>query len=163
MKINFNNKLFTKKYISWINICYAKAEKVLNLGETDIEVNIAFVSNKEIKKLNSEFRNVDKVTDVLSFPQVDLKNFDLEKLNKKDFPFDINNETGNLILGDIYICASKVKKQHKEFGTSMQREMCYMSIHGLLHLLGYDHIEENDKKEMRKMEEKILGALDIVK
>ncbi len=161
MQINFNNKCFTKKFKSWIESCYKKAEQILKINNFRLEVNIAFVSPKKIKELNANFRNVNKVTDVLSFPQLD--NIDLLNLTKEKYPMDYNMETGNVMLGDIYICVKKVKNQSKEYQTTLQREMCYMSVHGLLHLLGYDHIEEDDKKAMRIKEEEILEALNIVR
>ena len=141
--------------------CYKKAEEILKINNFSLEVNIAFVSPKKIKELNSNFRNVNKVTDVLSFPQLD--NIDLFNITKEKYPMDYNMETGNVMLGDIYICVKKVKKQSKEYQTTLQREMSYMSVHGLLHLLGYDHIEEDDKKAMRIKEEEILDSLNIVR
>ena len=159
MNINFNNKFFTTKYKKWIETCYKKASEILKIDKFNLEVNIAFVSKQEIKELNLKFRNIDKITDVLSFPQID--KIDIMNLTANTYPMDVNIETGNVMLGDIYICVSKVKNQRKEYGSSMQREMCYMAVHGLLHLLGYDHIEDNDKKLMRLKEEKILKSLNI--
>ena len=161
MLINFNKKMFVNKYKNWIKKCFEEATMLLNIHDFKLEVNIAFVSNNEIKSLNKNFRGIDKVTDVLSFPVLD--NIDINNLSAEKYPMDVNNETGNVMLGDLYICVNKVKKQRKEYGTSMKREMCYMALHGLLHLLGYDHIEENDKKIMRKKEEEILSKLNIFK
>ncbi len=161
IKINFNNKMFTKKYRQWVERCYASAVKTLKIDKIPLEVNIAFIGKAQIKKLNNEFRNTDRVTDVLSFPQIIVE--DVSKLCVENYPHDINFETNNLMLGDLYICVSKVKSQSVEYGTGLEREMCYMAIHGLLHLLGYDHIEPEDKIKMRKMEEKILGKLQITR
>ena len=161
MKINFNNKLFTNKYKNWIAVCFEKAFEILGINKFDLEVNIAFVSVSKIKELNSTFRNINKVTDVLSFPQIE--NIDLLNISKSNYPMDVNMETGNVMLGDIYICVNRVKKQRKEYGTTLKREMCYMAVHGLLHLLGYDHMEENDMKIMRSKEEEILKKLNIVR
>ena len=161
MLINYNNKRFTKNFKAWIKTCYEKAEEILKINNFNLEVNIAFVSPKKIKELNSNFRNIDKVTDVLSFPQLD--DIDINNLTKEKYPMDFNMESGNIMLGDIYICVKKVKSQSKEYQTTLQREMCYMAIHGLLHLLGYDHIDDEDKKVMRLKEEEILESLNIIR
>lgn len=158
MQINTNKKC--DRYNSLIGETFKKAVNVLSLPN-DIEVNVAMVSSLQIKKLNKLHRNTNKVTDVLSFPtllppdQVGM-GLVIDKLAKEKFPLDVNHETGNIVLGDIYICLSRVKKQGKMFGHGFNRELCYLSLHGLLHLLGYDHITNEDKIEMRKVEEKIL-------
>ena len=156
-----NNGKCKDKYLEIVKNAYSKAEKVLNLPEF-LEVNVAFVSRRQIKKINHLHRNVNKVTDVLSFPTI--LPFDqvgmgliVDQLKKESFPTDINFETGNIMLGDIYICLGKVKQQSKEYGHSFERELSYLAVHGLLHLLGYDHMIDSDKKIMREMEERILA------
>ena len=104
-----------------------------------------------IKTINKEFRNIDKETDVLSFPM-------FEKEEIKNVKSKIPD-----VLGDIVISIDKVKNQAKEYGHSFERELSYMVVHGFYHLMGYDHIEEKDKIEMRKKEENILNKLDIKK
>lgn len=126
-----------------------------------LEINVEFVSRLKIKNINKNFRKINKVTDVLSFPNLELK-MPLEKtLIYENFSLDINPETGNIILGDIYIYYGRVKSQAKEYGHSVLREACYLFLHGVLHLLGFDHMEETDKVEMRKYEELILNKLNI--
>lgn len=123
------------------------------LGEdfSCVNVSVNFVGEEEIQRLNQQFRNVDRVTDVLSFPNLEkkadesLKNFEGEKVD------------GVLFLGDIVICKKKAKAQAKEFGHSEKREICFLALHGLLHLLGFDHIEKEDEKKMQTMAEKILA------
>lgn len=158
MLVNFNKKLFTKKFKNIINGNYENATKRLKLPQ-NLEINVAFVNGKQIRDLNREFRQIDKVTDVLSFPNL----LDLDKpriiedeLNIKNFPNDVNPETNNIMLGDIYICVSRAKKQSKEYGHSVEREMGYLAVHGLLHVLGYDHINDADKVVMRMREEEIV-------
>lgn len=156
-----NNGKCKDKYLNVVVDAYKKASKVLSLPEF-LEVNIDFVSKREIRKINAQHRKIDKVTDVLSFPTllpVDQYGMGLilDKLSKENFPTDINFETGNIILGDIYICLGVVKKQAREYGHSFERELSYLAVHGLLHLLGYDHMVDEDKKVMREMEEKILA------
>ena len=107
------------------------------------EVSVTLVTAEEIRRLNREFRDVDRETDVLSFPM-------LEEDEKEPVAY----------LGDIIICPSVICRQAKEFGTTYRQEMCLMAIHSALHLLGWDHMEENEKKEMFAKQEKILRALD---
>ena len=162
MNINFNNKILTKKYRQYIMDIYAKALDVIKPKCSDLEVNIAFVNKSEIHRLNKEFRGVDKPTDVLSFPTLDYqgendKIIPASKLTKENFASDVDMETGNIMLGDIYICLPVCFKQAREYKTGRKREVSYLALHGLLHLLGYDHIDDSDKKKMRAMEDKIFA------
>lgn len=152
------------KKLNYLKEQYAKIlEETIKVFKitSEIEVNVEFVSSFKIKRINSQFRNINKVTDVLSFPTLELKMPLKSNLTKEKCLMDVNPETGNIMLGDIYICFKKVKAQAKEYGHSINRESAYLFLHGILHLLGFDHIEENDKIEMRKYEEKILKNLDI--
>ena len=79
----------------------------------------------------------------------------------EDYPFDVDFSTGQLMLGEIMLCYKRAQEQSLEYGHSIQRECCYLVLHGLLHLLGYDHIDERDKALMREKEEKILSALGV--
>ncbi|MDD4437109.1 MAG: rRNA maturation RNase YbeY [Tissierellia bacterium] len=110
----------------------------------DIEVSVSFVTNEEIKELNREYRNVDNETDVLSFP-----------MNEE---FD-----GVTILGDIVISTQKIIEQASDFNHSLEREMCYITVHSMLHLLGYDHMCSDEKSHMREKEKRIMKALKIFK
>lgn len=166
MIINFNKKLFNKKYIEYINNAYIEALKILKIKCKDLEVNINFVSKKEIRELNAKFRNKDAVTDVLSFPNLLEPNktdmqLIVDKLDKKNFASEINPDNNMLFVGDICICKSIVYKHAKEYGNTKLREMVYMAVHGLLHLLGYDHIRDEDKAIMREMEEKIMTKVNL--
>lgn len=111
------------------------------------EVSLTLVSLEEIRELNRDYRDVDRETDVLSFPQFEYI---------EDMP-----EFGELCLGDVVICLDKVEEQAKEFGHSFERELIYLFVHSLLHLLGYDHMEEEEKKEMRQREEQVMTAIDL--
>ena len=166
MIINFNQKLFNKKYIEYINNAYIEALKILKIKCKDLEVNINFVSKKEIRELNAKFRNKDAVTDVLSFPNLLEPNktdmqLIVDKLDKKNFASEINPDNNMLFVGDICICKSIVYKHAREYGNTKLREMVYMAVHGLLHLLGYDHIRDEDKAIMRDMEEKIMTKVNL--
>ncbi len=118
-------------------------------------VNVTLTTPENIQKINNDFRNIDKQTDVLSFPM-----FEKEELEKI-----INIEENNIeienILGDIVVSISKVEEQAKEYNHSFERELSYMIVHGFYHLMGYDHLVEEDKFVMRKKEEDILNEVDI--
>lgn len=130
--------------------------------QTDVPLKIEciFVSDEEIRALNREKRGVDKVTDVLSFPE--LSNIKGKKILKKDFPFDLDEE-GALLIGSIAVCTKRAKEQAESYNHSYRRELHYLIVHGILHCLGYDHIEEADKEEMREKEEKILSVMGITR
>ena len=124
-------------------------------------MDISFVDKEKIRLLNREQRNVDKETDVLSFPTLNLK--PLVKINIKDYKDDIDQETKHLMLGDIIICEDVAKKNAQEYGHSYERELCYLIVHGFLHLIGYDHENEDDKKVMRALEEAVLRKYKITR
>ena len=125
------------------------------IEDSKLYITVTFTSPENIQKINKEYRNIDKATDVLSFPMFEKKELE-NKIQEKDFLHED-------ILGDIVISIEKVKEQAKEYGHSFERELSYMLVHGFYHLMGYDHIEEEDKKEMRKKEEKVLEKLKIVR
>ena len=136
------------------------SEVYKTLNQTDsLLAEVVFVSEGEIRELNNSQRGIDKVTDVLSFPTLD--NIRGKVLKIKDYPLEIDEE--RLFLGSIAICVKRAEEQAKEFGHSVNREINYLLCHGLLHLFGYDHIEENDKAEMRRLEELIMNNLRILR
>ena len=116
---------------------------------------VNFVSEKEIEALNKKFREVDRVTDVLSFPNLP------KKADQKLAEFDAEKFDGTLFLGDIVICKAQAKRQARQFGHSAKREICFLALHGLLHLLGFDHIEKADEKLMNSTAQKILSAFGV--
>jgi len=109
-------------------------------------LNIVIVDNEKIREINREYRGKDSVTDVISFA--------FEEVNDVDYE-DVR------FLGEIYISYERCKEQARDFGHSVRREFSYLAVHGLLHLLGYDHMNESDKKVMRALEEEILNEYDI--
>lgn len=131
---------------------------VLNLPE-NAKVNVNFVGPNKIQKLNKDTRNIDKVTDVLTYPYVNIKVG--ESLNLDDYKLDIDMSDNTLTIGDIFICVDRAKQQAQEYGHSVKREMCFLLCHGLLHINGYDHIEKKDAELMEKMQDKILNKLGI--
>lgn len=117
-------------------------------GRSDaVEISLSFVNAEEIQQLNSTYRNVDSVTDVLSFP--------LDE-DETLYPKDVQ-----LPLGDIVICMDRVFEQAEAYGHSREREMLYLCVHSLLHLLGYDHETEEEKRVMRGKEEDVMEALGL--
>ncbi len=110
----------------------------------DFEVSVSFVTNEEIKELNRDYRNVDCETDVLSFPM--------------DDEFD-----GVIILGDIVLSTQKIIEQANDFDHSLEREMLYLTVHSMLHLIGYDHMNSDEKRIMREKEKEIMKNLNIFK
>ena len=110
------------------------------------EFNIIIVDNEKIHEINREYRNVDRETDVISFALED--NMDV---NYKDFR----------LLGDIYISIDKCYEQALEYGHSRVREICFLATHGILHLLGYDHMNSDDEVEMFKLQDELLDGYDI--
>jgi len=161
MKINFSKHKIDKTLIERVQKVFDYAIDYLNIPCKELEVNIAVVNSFTIKKMNRQFRNVNKVTDILSFPfllQPNVGGMQLieEKLDKKNYLMFVNPESNNVVLGDLYVCFRKMKQQAKEYGTGIEREFTYLCLHGLLHLLGYDHMTEEDKKVIRKKEEDIL-------
>ena len=129
-------------------------------SDTDLSAEIVIVDEEEIRRLNREMRGIDQVTDVLSFPSLD--GIFGVKIESKNFPYEAD-EQGNLILGSIAICKKRAEEQAEEYGHSVFREMSYLAVHGVCHLLGYDHIDENDKKAMRKKEECVLKKMGAVR
>lgn len=120
-----------------------------NIDPDRVEISVTFVSTEEIRELNKVYRGNDSVTDVLSFPQYE----SLDEMNKD----------GVLCLGDVVICPEQALLQADEYGHSGERELVYLFVHSVFHLLGYDHMEEDEKTEMRELEEKIMSRIGLVR
>ncbi len=123
--------------------------------EFDAEISVTITDNDGIHKLNKQYRDVDSETDVLSFPMYD---FDKPGVFDED---ELALEPGAVVLGDIIISMDKVCRQAEEYGHSQTRELSYLTVHSTLHLLGYDHMTEEDKTVMRRREEEIMEKLGI--
>lgn len=122
-----------------------------NLLDSKLYLSVILTDPEHIKEINKEYRNIDKPTDVLSFPM-----FEKNELENVSF----ENEE---VLGDIIISIEKVKEQAIEFGHGFERELAYMVVHGFYHLMGYDHMIEEEKEIMRAKEENVLNKLEIVR
>ena len=136
------------------------ADKVLSYEECEeeYEISISLVNNEEMRSLNMEYRGIDKETDVLSFPMVE---FIDEALEKEDEDAEYIEE--EIALGDIVISMEKVLEQSEEFGHSFNRELAFLLVHGMLHLLGYDHEEGASQGEMFDKQELILKEMNLIR
>lgn len=123
----------------------------------DVDIEIDFLDQSEMQNLNKEARGVDSLTDVLSFPNLKVT---LPFL-KEEYIAETNPETEAVILGEIYISLDRAKEQALEFKHSLSREVSFLVVHGLLHLLGFDHIQEDDRKEMEDLQEEILNSIGL--
>ena len=129
----------------------------------ETEINVLLTGNGEIHTANKEFRGIDRPTDVLSFPMVDYEfpsDFSCVDKNPESY---LNPETDELLLGDIMISVDKVYEQADEYGHSRKREFAFLIAHSMLHLLGYDHIDEAERKVMEVKQEAILDDLGITR
>ncbi len=148
--INYEQIEKSEEYEKLICQIVEKCFKEEQLDKTDLYLSITLSNEEYIQKINKQTRDIDKPTDVLSFPIFEKEEIPKEKTGIPD------------VLGDIIICIPIIEKQAKEYEHSIERELAYMVVHGFYHLMGYDHIEEQDKKEMRKKEENILSKLEIL-
>lgn len=130
------------------------------LGQTDkLSIELDFVSPEEIQTLNREYRGVDRVTDVLSFPYLDgVKG---KVIRREDFGDDIDDETDSVLIGSVCINPERAKEQAEEYGHSLKREVCYLALHGFLHCFGFDHVDKADEEEMTALANEIMDSLDI--
>ena len=153
LKIYFNNIkcLCVRRNVQKLFSCALneKFTEIKKLHSKDFEVSIRYAPEDEIKEINNQYRGVDRATDVLSFPMYDLNSPD-------DVQEMVQEKSARILLGDIVICKSVAKKQAKEFGHSFKREVCFLALHGFLHLLGYDHIEKADEEIMQAVANEIL-------
>ena len=144
-----------KEYEDIIKKVVEECFKTENLVDSKMYINIILTTSENIKEYNKKYRNIDKETDVLSFPMFEKDELN-EKINNKDF------QTID-VLGDMIISIPKVEEQAKEYGHSFERELAYMVVHSFYHLMGYNHMVEEDKTEMRAKEENILNNLKITR
>ncbi len=142
-----------KEYEKIVKKVLTQCFKEEQLENTKLSITIILTTPENIRKINKEYRNIDKATDVLSFPIFEKDELS-QKLQENDFTYED-------MLGDIMISMERVKEQAQEYEHSFEREFSYMLVHGFYHLMGYDHIQEEDKKIMRPKEEKILKDLKM--
>ena len=143
------------KYEEIISKVLEKCFEIEGIPSKKLMVSIMFTNPENIRKLNKEYRGIDRATDVLSFPMFE-KNEIEQIINEKKWGYDD-------ILGDMVISIEQVKLQAEEYGHSFERELSYMVVHSFYHLMGYDHMEEEDKKKMREKEEFVLNEMNILR
>ena len=144
-----------KKYEEIINKVIKQCFEVEHLENSKLYISIILTTPDNIQKINNEYRKINKPTDVLSFPMFEKEEID-KKIKNQDFEFED-------ILGDIVISIEQVELQATEYGHSFERELAYMIVHGFYHLMGYDHMSEKDKMQMRQKEENVLNVLEITR
>lgn len=150
-QINYDGIDKKIEYENTINEVIEACFKEEKLNNRNLYINIILTTPTNIRQINKQYRNIDNETDVLSFPM-----FEKDEIEKID-------KTIEEVLGDIIISIERVEEQAKEYGHSFTRELAYMVVHGFYHIIGYDHIEEEDRKQMRKKEELILNKLNITR
>lgn len=155
VQINYNNIEENEKYNKIIHTVIEKCFEEEGLDKLKIYVNIILTNPEQIRKINKEYRNIDKETDCLSFPMFEKE--EIEELIKQKEHVTLD------ILGDVVVSITKVYEQAEEYNHSFERELAYMIVHGFYHLMGYDHMEEEEKNIMREKEENILQNLNITR
>lgn len=158
MTINIEYEAEKKLDLPYETIIREVVEEALDYENCpyEAEVNVVLTDNEEIHEVNREYRNIDSATDVLSFPMVDYEvpsDFDHVEEAAEDY---FNPETGELMLGDIMISVDKVEEQAEKYGHSQTRELAFLVAHSMLHLCGYDHMEEEERLVMERKQNEIL-------
>lgn len=153
-EINFLDIEETTEYINLIQKVIKQAFLEEKIDKINLYINIILTNPENIRKINKQYRKIDKETDVLSFPMYERQ--EIKERMKENNPIED-------VLGDVVISVQRVKEQSVEYGHSFERELAYMLVHGFYHLMGYDHMEEKDKKEMREKEENVLNKLNIIR
>ena len=161
VKVSISNKQKAVKIPTGIRLLVRRCcSAVLTMEDFQgaAEVSVSFVDNEQIREMNKQYRNKDAETDVLSFPVFDLAPGELPG------PEDADPGTGLVPLGDMCISLERAEEQAKEYGHSLERELCYLAVHSVLHLLGYDHVNGGlEKTIMREKEEEALGRLGLTR
>ena len=165
MTIDFENESGTDLGLE----LYEIAEEVISCAldymncPYEAQVSLLITDNNEIRIMNRDHRQIDRATDVLSFP---MKEYEIPgdfSVLEEECTDCFEPDTGELMLGDIVISADKVKEQAEEYGHSVKREYAFLITHSMLHLMGFDHMTEEDAKEMERLQEEILNQLNITR
>lgn len=162
MTVNIEYEAEKKLNLPWEKIIRDIVEGSLNYESCpyESEVNVVLTDDEGIRQVNKEYRDMDRPTDVLSFPMLEYETpSDFEGV-EENFADCFNPETGELMLGDIMISVNKVEEQAKKYGHSMERELAFLTAHSMLHLCGYDHMEEDERLLMEEKQRQILETMD---
>lgn len=164
MTLNLEYETEIQLNLDYEGIIAKVIDKSLDLEECpyEVELNVILTDNNEIQAINKEYRDMDKPTDVLSFPMIQYEvPSDFSKVEEEDDNF--NPETGELLLGDIVISVEKVMEQAAEYGHSEERELAFLTAHSMMHLFGYDHMEEEERIIMEEKQSNVLQELGILR
>jgi probable rRNA maturation factor len=163
MSLNLEYETNKKLEVDYESIINEVVEKSLDLENCpyEVELNVILTDNEGIKEINQEYRGIDAPTDVLSFPLIDYVTPSDFSHVEEDADSYFNPETGELLLGDIIISVEKVLSQAEEYGHSPKRELAFLVAHSMMHLFGYDHMEEEERLVMEKKQEYVLSELNI--
>jgi probable rRNA maturation factor len=165
MTLNIEYETDVKLELDYRTIITTVVEKAIELENCpyETELNVILTDDMAIREINRNYRDLDKVTDVLSFPLIDYTAAaDFSHLEEKEEDY-FNPETGELLLGDIIISVEKVTDQAKEYGHSKERELAFLTAHSMMHLFGYDHMEEDERRLMEERQRKVLEELSIAR
>ena len=169
MTINIEYETEKKLDLDYETIIRQVVEKAMDYEKCpyEAEVNVTLTDNAAIHEINREYREIDRATDVLSFPMIEYEtpaDFDALEDVMDQFPEDyFNPDTGELMLGDIVISVEKVEEQAEKYGHSKERELAFLTAHSMMHLFGYDHMEEDEAKVMEAKQREVLELLGITR
>jgi probable rRNA maturation factor len=163
MTLNLEYESGIELRFDYLDIITKVVEKALDMEQCpyEVELNVILTDNEEIREINQTYRNIDAPTDVLSFPMIGYEipgDFDGLEEQEEDY---FNPETGELLLGDIIISVEKVIVQAEEYGHTNERELAFLTAHSMMHLFGYDHMEEDERVIMEEKQKKVLDELQI--
>ena len=153
-EIQFLDIVENEEYINFVEKVIKKCFEIEKLDKANLYVGITLTNPANIKRINGEYRRIESETDVLSFPMFEKDEIEEMKINKSE-----HEEA----LGDIVVSIARVKEQAMDYGHSFERELAYMIVHGFYHLMGEDHMNQDEKARMRKKEENVLEQLDITR
>lgn len=169
MTVNIEYETEIELKLDYNKIISEVVEKALDYEKCpyEAEVNVVLTDNEAIHKVNKEYRQVDSPTDVLSFPMIEYDtpaDFESLEADMEEYAEDyFNPDTGELILGDIMISVEKVMEQAEKYGHSEERELAFLTAHSMMHLFGYDHMEETEAKVMEAKQSEVLELLGITR
>ena len=164
MKIEITREYEGEFSVEAEELAVRAAEEVLRLENCkyEVEISLLLCDNESIREINREMRGIDAATDVLSFPAVDFPSpCDYSVIEEQPRAGLFDPDTDRLMLGDIVLSLDRVKEQAAEYGHSREREFAFLIVHSMLHLLGYDHMEDADRERMEEEQKRILESLGI--
>ena len=165
MTINIEYETEKKLKIPYEEIINNVVEEAMDYENCpyEAEINVLITDNEDIRQINQEYRNIDSPTDVLSFPMIEYESpSDFDHLEEEAYD-SFNPETGELLLGDIVVSVDKVLEQAEKYGHSIERELAFLIAHSMLHLFGYDHMQDEERLVMEKKQEEILSRRGYVR